>query len=352
MSSLHKLILEDLEDLSRGATFLGSGGGGDATADCLFAESFLEEKELPITPLLECPDDAMVVLVASIGAPLVSAEKLLSGHEWNHAIELLENAINKPIEYVVSAEIGGSNAFSAIMASITSGRKLLDADTLGRAFPTLNISSCALFSMPLSITSMVDSQGNGVCIYTPSPEILEQYARALVAPMGSTASCALYPMTGADAKRVLIQGSVSYAVTIGRLLKRSSSLKSFVTSFCKTTPCRIIGQGVISDIHQEIEDGFLRGSITIKGQRLLKVEFQNEYLAVFENKTPLCTTPDIIVLMENLEPLGSDQIRHGLCVSVLAVACPYLWATEKGLLLTSPKAFGYDFSPVLVGDSL
>lgn len=141
---------------ARGATFLGSGGGGDPAADCFLAEFFLQDTPLPLKPLSKIEDDEMVLCVASIGAPLVSAEKLSSGNEWTQVIHLVEEAIGRPVQNIVSEEIGGSNAFAGLIAARKTGRHFIDADSLGRAFPHLHISSCALSSVSPTPAAMVD----------------------------------------------------------------------------------------------------------------------------------------------------------------------------------------------------
>jgi DUF917 family protein len=112
---------------------------------------------------------------------------------------------------------------------------------------------------------------------------------------------------------------------------------------------------VMSRIDQEIDRGFLIGSITIEGEKTFKIEFQNEYLVVLDKDLqPLHTTPDIIALLESesLAPLSSDQIRYGGDVDLIVAACPSIWRTEAGLSITSPEAFGYSFSPILIQEKV
>lgn len=341
---------EDLEDLARGTTLLGSGGGGETTSDCLFAEALLGDSSIPLKQLSQLREEELVLCVASIGAPLVSSEKLSSGEEWVQVVHLVEQHLNKPIDNLVCGEIGGSNGFSGLIAAQATGKHLIDADSLGRAFPHLNISSCSLFGVLPSPASIVDVMGNAATFHTSSPTVLEEYARAIVTAMGSSAAAGFYPMTGSVAKRTLIEGSMSFAIHIGRLLRNAPNISIFLEHLSQIRPCHHLGGGVITDIRQEIDNGFLHGSIVIEGNAIFTIDFQNEYLAVFCENRPISTTPDIIALVtsDTVTPLGSDQVRHGLQVEIIIVAAPTIWKTPAGLQLTGPSAFGYPFSERLL----
>jgi hypothetical protein len=57
------------------------------------------------------------------------------------------------------------------------------------------------------------------------------------------------------------------------------------------------------------------------------------------------TTPDIICVMDSVsgEAIGTESIRYGQRVSVVALPAPQLLLTPKGLEHVGPRAFGYDF---------
>ena len=59
----------------------------------------------------------------------------------------------------------------------------------------------------------------------------------------------------------------------------------------------------------------------------------------------LATTPDIICVMdsESGEAIGTEMIRYGQRVTVIALPPPPLFLTPKGLATVGPRAFGYDF---------
>ena len=65
--------------------------------------------------------------------------------------------------------------------------------------------------------------------------------------------------------------------------------------------------------------------------------------------------PDLITLvsLEDGEPIGTESLRYGLRVAVLAMPAPKELKTPEALAVVGPRAFGYDldFAP-LPGDSV
>jgi hypothetical protein len=74
-----KLGSDALEDLSAGAVFLATGGGGDPYVAKLIAEQALEQYgPVDLIHPEELSDDAYVVAIGGVGAPTVSLELLPS----------------------------------------------------------------------------------------------------------------------------------------------------------------------------------------------------------------------------------------------------------------------------------
>lgn len=88
------------------------------------------------------------------------------------------------------------------------------------------------------------------------------------------------------------------------------------------------------------------------------IPFQNEYLyAAYtdsqgaEECKVACTVPDLIsILDQDGEALGSQELRYGLQVSVIAMPSHPLWKTEVGLKSGGPAGFGLKMPFNGVGD--
>ncbi len=328
-----QIIHDDLEEIALGATLLGSGGGGE-TEYSLLRTQHLIKKYGPISliDIDELQDDDLIVPIGFMGAPLVTIEKLMSGKEIEVILNEVERFYKRAPRAIVAAEIGGSNAFTPLQASLVSGIPVVDADMLGRAFPQLEMSSCNLFGIPPTPAFIADSLGNSAILKAKNAKDVERLFRSLTTAMGSSACVALYIMTGKEAKQALIRGTVTQAKNLGRQLKMGKS------------DFQIIASGVISDIDQEIQEGFLRGKIEITADEKYVVDYQNEYLMLFKEKKLVVKTPDIIALVDTETglPLSIEKVKFGLSVDILAIEAPSIWKTEAGLKLVGPQAFGYE----------
>ena len=79
---MNKIGLKDLDDIALGATFLGTGGGGDPYIATLMTRKAIEQNG-PVTmlPLDEVPDDALVFACGNMGAPTVAIEKIMGADQ-------------------------------------------------------------------------------------------------------------------------------------------------------------------------------------------------------------------------------------------------------------------------------
>lgn len=90
------------------------------------------------------------------------------------------------------------------------------------------------------------------------------------------------------------------------------------------------------------------------------IPFQNEYLyaalsdseASEQSQEVVCTVPDLIsILGQDGEAIGSQDLRYGLHVSVIAMPAHPLWKTEKAMKVGGPEGFGLKISPRGIDDT-
>lgn len=344
---MKQLTIDDLEYLALGSAILGSGGGGDPAYDILMARHEME-KYGPVTLLDvdELDSEDLVVPVGFMGAPLVCIEKLPCGREFEDLMRTLEVTLERKPTAILAAEIGGANAFTPLTIAGRLNLPVVDADTLGRAFPQLQMSSCNLMKVPVAPTFLADSLGNTVMLNVSDALTLERMARHVTVAMGSSCAVAMYLMDGEQAKRAVIRGTVSQAIAIGRCIQEARLTSADpINALLKETEGVLLGKGTITDIDQTIRDGFLEGSATImESNSQIKLLYQNEYLLARRQDHVLATTPDILMLMESESgtPITSESLRYGLRVALVALPAPKLWQSPEGLKLVGPRFFGYD----------
>ena len=77
---MRRFGVDDLDELTLGATLLGTGGGGDPYIARLMVRQAIEDfGPVTIADPGELPDEALVATVAVVGAPTVIIEKIPSG---------------------------------------------------------------------------------------------------------------------------------------------------------------------------------------------------------------------------------------------------------------------------------
>lgn len=339
--------IDDLQDLALGAALLGSGGGGCPDYDLLMAEKhILEYGKVQLVDVESLGDDALVLPIAFAGAPLVSAEMLPSGDECFLLLKAVEELTGRRPTHLMSAEIGGANSLCPFLFAAKLNLPILDADTIGRAFPEMQMSSCNLFKVSPNPAFIADSMGNALILRANDANSMELIARSAIVAMGSSALVGIYMMDGKKAKQAVIKGSVSLAMSLGRAIRQAKERGDEpVQPLIDSYGASVLGTGVIDQIEQCIEGGFLNGSVSILTKKgTISIHYQNEYLKAEIDGETAALTPDIIALVdsESFLPITSEKLLFGTRVTVLTLPSPGIWMTEEGLKLVGPAYFGYE----------
>ena len=111
--------------------------------------------------------------------------------------------------------------------------------------------------------------------------------------------------------------------------------------------------GKVGDVSRRTTEGFLWGRVQIDGLgkdagSRLALDFQNEWSVAVLDDEPVVTVPDIICVLdtESGEAVGTETVRYGQRVTVVALPAPPLQTTPKGLEHVGPRAFGHDLDHV------
>jgi uncharacterized protein len=346
-----QLTTDQLEALAIGASFLGTGGGGDPYIGSLMARQALDTHG-PVTVIdpEDLPDDALCVMSAVMGAPTVLVEKLPGGNEQGTALLALEQRLGRPITHIISAEVGGLNSVMPIVAAAMTGLPLVDCDAMGRAFPEIQMSTPTLHGIQATPMAIADDKGNSVVLNAIDNHWTERIARSVTIDMGAAAFIALFPQTGEEVKRTMIAGTLALAERIGVAIINARSEKSDpVEAAVNATGGFRLFEGKIVDVERRTVEGFARGEVTIdgsgdrSGSRLL-IQFQNENLIAIADGSVFATVPDLITVIEadTGRPITTEELRYGHRVAVVGVPCDSQWRTDDGLELVGPRYFGYD----------
>ncbi|KAH8663399.1 hypothetical protein BGZ60DRAFT_470898 [Tricladium varicosporioides] len=363
----------DLQFLQDGAGVLGVGSCGEpypAYVACL--DALRNGKDITIRRQDTISDDAVVLVAGFMGSPSVYLERIPGLHEVIDAINGVLNATNlTAFDYVVPNEIGGMNAFEALLAGHRLQKSTLDTDLVARAYPKIWQTVRCLKDIPVVPASVADGAGRQSVFKTARDNLhAEDLMRDACTALGSLSGMCVSPFLGLEA-RTLPSNSFSHAWSIGRSIALSRSLKlDPITDLLATENGVLLFTGKIISVTRNVAEGFTRGSVLLEpffdsdnnpnhevevGQSLL-IDFENENLSATlqvlggEGKV-LASCPDLITVLDkaNGAPLGISDYKYGLRVNVIALRAPPVWTTKRGVEMGGPEAFGLDFEYVGVG---
>ncbi len=352
-----EITLDDIESLAVGAWVLGTGGGGNPYLSLLNARALYKEgKRTQLIDAEDLADDAYVAVIAGMGAPLVGIERLTDHRVFTRAARLMETHTKRRFDAVMAMEIGGGNGVRPFLVAANLGIPVIDSDTMGRAYPEAQMTSVAVGDLKPYPMTVVDVRGlEAVIEMVPTWKWAERVGRKIVVEYGSTASTCQPPRTGAEVKKWGIHGTTTKAIAIGHAVREAQRTHADpVAAILAVEPGKILYCGKVTDVERRVTEGYLRGVARFdglddfRGSRL-EIDFQNEWIVACllsgkSDDEPLAMTPDLICVLDSVsgEAVGSETIRYGQRVTVIALPPPAVFLTPKGMEHVGPRAFGYD----------
>jgi DUF917 family protein len=344
---------DELEPLAVGAWILGAGGGGDPYHSWLnLRRLYADGAKVSLMDPRALDDDALVAVVSTMGAPLVGEERLTDPKVAALAVQQMEAHLGHGFDAVMSLEIGGANAFQPLMVAAVTGLPVLDADTMGRAYPEAQHSSFAIGDLRPYPLTLADVRDNAVVVSRVATwKWMERISRKVCTEVGSLAATCKAPRTGREVKEWGVLDTVTQAIGLGRAVLEARRRKDDpVAAVVEHGGGRLLFSGKVVDVARRATEGFLRGTTRMAGLdedkgRELRVDFQNEFTVGWIDGEVHMSVPDIICILDATtgEAIGTEALRYGQRVKVVGLPAPAVQTTPKGLQHVGPRAFGYDF---------
>jgi DUF917 family protein len=346
------LTLDDIEALAVGAWILGTGGGGSPYLGLLnMRRLYAEGHRVSLLSPLALADEDWVAVVSNMGAPLVGQERLADSRNIARAIEIQEGLLGAKFRAVMPLEIGGGNSIQPLMACAHLGLPVVDADTMGRAYPEAQMTSVAVGELRPYPCVLYDPRGiEAIVTRVPSWRWMERVSRKICVELGSVASTCKAPRTGREVKDWGIHFTVSKAIGLGRRVRDAQRRHDDpVAAILDGGRGKLLFRGKVVDVARRTTEGYLRGRVAIEGLdddrgSRLEIAFQNEWVVAWRDNAPLVMSPDLICVLDSVsgEAFGTETIGYGRRVSVIALPAPPVFLTRKGLEHLGPRAFGFD----------
>ncbi len=349
------LTAADLPDLARGATLLGTGGGGDPYIGQMLVQRVLGHGSITVLDPDELADDLFVIPTAQMGAPTVMIEKIPAGTEPTLALRTLEKHLGRTADATMPIECGGINSMIPLIVAAETGLPVVDADGMGRAFPELSMETFAVYGVHGSPLALAGERGETVVIDTGDDDRqMEWLARGVTIRLGGVGHIAEYAMSGADVKRTAVPRTISMALALGRAIREArEEHRSPFDAIAQTLSTTLYSEvrelfiGKVTDVERRTTEGFAKGRATISSldatsDDALEIAFQNENLVARRGGDVVAIVPDLICVVDidSGEPITTEGLRYGQRVRVLGISTPAMMRTPEALAAFGPSAFG------------
>jgi hypothetical protein len=344
-----------IEALIKGATILGTGGGGDSVKGLnLLREDLKKGRKISLIKPSQLKDQDLTICAYIAGSiaplkeskekakiPKISEEVLV-----RKAVEALEEYIEEKAKAIVPVEIGGGNTAEAIHVAALLSLPIIDGDLCGRALPEIIHSTYYICGIPITPVSLVDSYGNSVII-TQSVDDgwVDQIARSIAIASNGMVGVADHPVNGKLMKSSIIPNTLSNCIKIGEVV---TSKKDVIKKIISTSKGYLLFKGKVKAKEWEDKGGFMYGTTLIEGEdrfagAKLKIWFKNENLIAWKNEKAIAMAPDLICLLDSLtgEGLTNDKLEKDMEVTVIGIKTSPIWRSKKGLEILSPRYFGF-----------
>ena len=348
---------QQLEDLIRGCTILGTGGGGSPKRGLQLIQSDLSAgREFKLISLEEVPDDALTASPYMCGS--VSPERVGKGAsqgdmemECLDAFKALEEYLGQKFYAAIATEIGGGNTAVALSVAARLGIPIVDADPAGRSVPELQQTTFCIKDVPIAPLAVATAKGDVLIVKEVSDDYrAEAIVRAVAVVSDNRAGVTDHPMVGKALKTSVVPGTLTTALTIGKAVREArSSGADPVQAAVSAGNGFFLFEGVVTQASWKIEEGFTIGELLIAGQvdnhgHQYRIWYKNEHIISWFDDEPDVTVPDLIcVLNPNTgEAITNPNCKQGIEVTVIGYPAPEMWRSPKGLQLFGPKHFGYE----------
>ncbi|EHK27009.1 uncharacterized protein TRIVIDRAFT_79485 [Trichoderma virens Gv29-8] len=371
----------DLELMSTGCGVLGTGGGGPTHYEFLKSLHALRtggQGKMRIISPKALKDTDSVCFGSWYGSPSVINERLSGGNEIPSGIEAAARIVGKSIDALLPDEIGGGNGLSSFPTSAHFDVPIVDGDAMGRAYPTMYHVTFSVYGVSLVPCVLTDARNNvSVVMSTDTPERLETILRTTAIELGLSCAACSTPLSGSIVKQYGIPNTLSQTWYLGRAIHKARRSKtSYIDAIFAESAGKLLFSGKIVDVRRHLGGGYTMGAViiapldeaerdatavskqqTASTSRHMTIPFQNEYLYAAltdsegseETQEVVCTVPDLIsILGQDGEAIGSQDLRYGLHVNVIALPAHPLWKSERGIRVGGPEGFGFKMPVVEV----
>jgi len=365
---------EDVKDLIRGLTLMGTGGGRPDMGMDYLLPHIQAGKSIELMPPDAIPDDAWTCSVFGMGS--IAPQRTLSPSERKElgygdwvaakpmveAVRELEAYTRYRIEAIVPFELGAGNSTAPTDAAIRLGVKIIDGDYAGRAIPELAQTTPAINGYTFEPGAICDPWGNVLIMKkAASLQVAERLGKMIsivtkLPDIKAPCAHAGFLIQGAVMKKLIVPHSVSRSLQIGKQIRKALGAgEDPAKAAAEAMGGWVIFRGCVIRKEWESREGYMFGTTTIEGTgansgHTLKVWFKNENHMTWLDERPFVMSPDLIAVMDlkSGEPYTNTVLEEGMNVAALGARADEKYRRPEGVALLCPRYFGFDldYAPI------
>ncbi|UCH04352.1 MAG: DUF917 family protein, partial [Candidatus Thorarchaeota archaeon] len=223
----------DVEDLTTGCTFFGTGGGGskELGLNMLYPHMDAGEK-IEIISVDRVKDNDWVACAyysGTIAPPTPEIEALRTRFPWDYyekelaaALEALEGHMGVRFSAVAPFELGGVNTPAPIDAAVKHGISCVDGDYAARAVPEICQNTVCVMGYSMAPMALIDWYGNkSIVEHVINYEMGERVSKALSEVAWGRLGNVAFPLKGTDFHKAIIPGTLSRSYEVGKMIRES-----------------------------------------------------------------------------------------------------------------------------------
>ena len=269
----------DIDWLSIGCYILGCGGGGSPHLASIEAKQLLREgKTLSIIAAEDLPSSALLPPIGKLGSPMVSVERP-GGKLRSDALDIMRAHLGlDEFEATLCVEVGGSNGLTPLLSGTEEHpvRPTVDGDLMGRAYPTWEMITPALYHndvnelLPVSLAS---GTGTDMLLQkTQDTLAVDSILRVCCVTMGCSAGVVSRPLTAEEFLEQGLLNTHSLSWRIGRAVAlaqrgmcEGTAADAIIEQCGGADAAAIIFEGKIIDVSNILFKGHSVGQLSIEG---------------------------------------------------------------------------------------
>ena len=356
-----ELTRDDVIDLLFGATYLGTGGGGELEEGiALINEAAKAGKRFYLETLEDAPQEELACTPYFLGAisALPPEEERLyerlprpEGQAIQRAYERLESYLGRKIYGSVACELGGSNTAVAFYVAAMNDGVVLDADPAGRAVPEITHSTYYLNQLPASPIVVGNAFGEMMVLENIiDDQRAEHVVRSLAMASRNDVAAIDHALPIAELKDALISGTMRLSLKIGKACREAIAKGDDTANLLADIGGgSVVFTGVVINTSWRTREGFTLGDFTLEGEgsyhgQRYDITLKNENMAAWRDGVLDIVIPDLICAIDRDTgaPVTNPNTKLGQHIAIVHLPAPAAFKTAKALEIFGPSYIGLE----------